>query len=355
MLVGVAVGVAGAVGYGALIMHGLRTWWVDAVGTTNLRLHLDPLALAGGATGAAVAALAAIWMATGALARRSPRALIAGGADTSPTHRGSWSLSLVPGLALLDRGRRAWWWPRRLGALGRTAGFFGAGGSLLLGGLLLLGAWVRRRAAGTSSSGMTSVWALGHTHVAWRPTRTVLTVSLIAFATFVLVSVVAFRRDAAGTSLARGSGTGGFVLMAEAAVPADARSEHTSGPGLVGPRCWHDGEARVTRLRLRPGDEASCLTLYQPRNPRIVGVNPVDLEGRFTFANAGASPAGASPWPLLDQAQPDGAVPAIVDQTTLTYVLHLGVGDASRLRPMVSTASRSGSWRRWLTACCNPR
>ena len=332
MLVGVAVGVAGAVGYGAVIMHGLGTWWVDAVGTTNLRLHLDPLALAGGATGAAVAALAAIWMATGALARRSPRALIAGGADTSPTHRGSWSLSLFPGLTMLivASGLVV---AAQAGALGRTVAFFGAGGSLLLGGLLLLGAWVRRRAAGTSSSRMTSVWALGHTHVAWRPTRTVLSVSLIAFATFVLVSVVAFRRDSVGTSLARGSGTGGFVLMAEAAVPLMHDPNTPAGLASLGLDAGTLGDARVTRLRLRPGDEASCLTLYQPRNPRIVGVNPVDLEGRFTFANAGASPAGVSPWTLLDQAQPDGAVPAIVDQTTLTYVLHLGVGDAFSFAP----------------------
>ena len=38
-----AIGMAGAVGYAALIMYGLRTWWVGAVGTTALELHVDPL------------------------------------------------------------------------------------------------------------------------------------------------------------------------------------------------------------------------------------------------------------------------------------------------------------------------
>ena len=42
LLVGTVLGVAGAVGYGALIMLGLRTWWVGAVGTTALRLHVEP-------------------------------------------------------------------------------------------------------------------------------------------------------------------------------------------------------------------------------------------------------------------------------------------------------------------------
>jgi hypothetical protein len=84
-----------------------------------------------------------------------------------------------------------------------------------------------------------------------------------------------------------------------------------------------------TRLRLRPGDDASCLTLYRPRNPRIVGVNPRRLAGRFAFRSTG----GASPWTLLDTVFDDGAVPAIADQTTLTYVFHLGVGDVFEFAP----------------------
>src|SRR4030095_6368715 len=36
---GAVVGIAGAIGYGALMMAGLRTWWSGAVGTTSLTLH----------------------------------------------------------------------------------------------------------------------------------------------------------------------------------------------------------------------------------------------------------------------------------------------------------------------------
>ena len=42
----------GAIGYAAFIMYGLRTWWVGAVGTTALRLHVDPLLVVAGAAGA---------------------------------------------------------------------------------------------------------------------------------------------------------------------------------------------------------------------------------------------------------------------------------------------------------------
>lgn len=331
IVAGVVLGAAGAVGYAAMIMYGLRTWWVEAVGTTSLQLYPEPLALAAGAAGAAAAALAAIWMGTRALARWSPRALIAGGAtDATAARPSSWPSATGLALIVVAGGLLLGAW---IDAIGRTAGFFGAGGALLTGSLLLFGAWVRRRAAGRSTSGVASVWALGRTHLAWRPARTVLTVSLIAFATFVLVSVVAFRRDAAGTSLARQSGTGGYALLAEAAVPLMHDPNTGAGRAALGLDADTMREARVTRMRLRPGDEASCLTLYQPRSPRIVGVNPADLEGRFTFANAGASAPGASPWLLLDAPQGDEAVPAIVDQTTLTYVLHLGIGDTFSFAP----------------------
>jgi putative ABC transport system permease protein len=330
LLAGVAAGAAGAIGYAAVIMHGLRTWWVDAVGTTDLRLHVEPTALSAGAVGAALAALAAIWMGAGALARRSPRALLAGGAGDvrsarRPVTPAAGLVMVALAIALIVAVRA--------GALGQVAGFFAAGGAVLVGSLLLLGAWVGRRAAGSAVSSIASLRSLGQSHVAWRPARTVLTVSLIAFATFVLVAVVAFRRDAAGTSLARDGGTGGFVLLAESAVPLMHDPNTSTGLATLGLDAAGMRDVRVARVRLRPGDEASCLTLYQPRNPRIVGVNPADLEGRFTFADAGSAAPDRSPWALLDDVLPDGEVPAIVDQTTLTYVLHLQVGDAFSFAP----------------------
>jgi hypothetical protein len=87
---------------------------------------------------------------------------------------------------------------------------------------------------------------------------------------------------------------------------------------------------RISRFRLRPGDETSCLTLYKPTNPRIIAPEPRFLdEPRFSFAASMATTPEevANPWRLLNKTLEDGAIPAIADQTTLIYVLHLGVGD----------------------------
>src|SRR5258705_9352598 len=81
--VGSVLGVIGAVGYGALIMYGLRTWWVGAVGTTTLSLHVSALSLLlGRAGGIAVSLLCIIWTLR-TLRRSSPRSLLTGSLEAA--------------------------------------------------------------------------------------------------------------------------------------------------------------------------------------------------------------------------------------------------------------------------------
>ena len=77
-VLGSAVGVVGAVIYADLIMWGLRTWWVDAVGTTRLLLTVSPLALGIGVTGGVVAACVSITLTLRTVALATPRSLLSG-------------------------------------------------------------------------------------------------------------------------------------------------------------------------------------------------------------------------------------------------------------------------------------
>jgi hypothetical protein len=87
---------------------------------------------------------------------------------------------------------------------------------------------------------------------------------------------------------------------------------------------------RFTRLRVRQGQDASCLNLYRPTNPTIVAPESGFIESRrFSFA-ASLAETGAerqNPWLLLRRTFEDGSVPVIADATSLQYVLHAGVGD----------------------------
>ena len=52
-------------------------------------------------------------------------------------------------------------------------------------------------------------------------------------------------------------------------------------------------------FRVRAGDDASCLNLYEPRRPRMLGVPAALIErGGFQFADTDAKTDGerATPW-----------------------------------------------------------
>ena len=86
----------------------------------------------------------------------------------------------------------------------------------------------------------------------------------------------------------------------------------------------------ISRFRVRPGEDASCLNLYQAKDPRVIAPTAsfVD-EARFSFRASLAETRDqeANPWLLLNHEFADGAIPAIADATSLQYALHLSVGD----------------------------
>jgi ABC-type antimicrobial peptide transport system permease subunit len=162
----------------------------------------------------------------------------------------------------------------------------------------------------------------------------VLCIALIASAAFIIVSVDAFRRGDAAAVLDRKSGSGGFPLLAESLLPLvhdPGTSEGREALNLATENSSSQlSNVSFARFRVRPGDDASCLNLYQPRNPRIIA--PTDdfiQSNRFAFASslAGNNKERNNPWLLLNHEFPDGAIPIIADANSMTYVLHLKLGD----------------------------
>jgi ABC-type antimicrobial peptide transport system permease subunit len=89
--------------------------------------------------------------------------------------------------------------------------------------------------------------------------------------------------------------------------------------------------AKVTLvgLRVQPGDDASCLNLYQPTQPRAIGLPQrfVDHGGFAWSGSLAETPQEKqNPWMLLNRASTD-AVPVVLDANTATYSLHKGLGD----------------------------
>jgi ABC-type antimicrobial peptide transport system permease subunit len=341
-IIGSLIGLLGAIGYAALLMYGLRTWWVDAVGTTSLTLHITWHSLVLGAAGGIVAAIVCIFLTLRRLGRWSTRSLLSGSINEDVSRKGAktqtenssflgafarlretfLAITLTfAGIALVVAGA--------LKLISQVAGFFGGGVVLLVAGVCFLSVWLRSRHRPIQRSGWWAMWQLGFRNTTYRPARTVLCVTLIASAAFIIVAVDAFRRSGS-VAHDRKSGSGGFPLVAESLLPIVHDPNTLEGREALNLNNTNEDallkDVRLVSLRMRPGDDASCLNLYQPRNPKIVAPPEAFLnENRFAFNNT--LQETENPWVLLNQEFPDGAIPVIGDANSLTYVLHLKVGE----------------------------
>ncbi len=353
-IIGSAVGLFGAIVYGYLMMKGLSTWWVNAVGTTMLKLHVSPVSLLLGAIGGVVAAVVCIVWTLRRVAKESTRSLImgvlAGSARTvrrgekvtegnvevgkkSPRRRVTASARLVVAITLTILGLSLLM-ASSVRFIDQTAGFFCSGLLLLAALLCYQSVWLRRnRGKAINGSGWWPVARLGFRNATYRPGRSVLCIALIASAAFIIVSVDAFRRKG-GMQLDRQSGSGGFSLMAESLLPLVHDPNTTTGREALNLATGNPSEelstVTFTRFRVRPGDDASCLNLYQPRNPKIVApAGDFIQSNRFSFQNSIASTKEEkdNPWLLLNKEFPDGSIPVMGDANSLAYVLHLGLGE----------------------------
>jgi len=343
-LLGVPVGV----GYAALMILGLRTWWVKAVVTPFLQLHLRPPGhdvpwslVIGFASGVIAAMLAIVW-ALWRSRRVAPRRLLTGQTTDvaawigrPPRYAGKLAWAVLLGAVVL--GLLA----SRLGEQMQAGAFFGAGALVLITALMAIWARLRRGTTGAAVTvGHGNLLRMALRSAARNPGRSTLTIALVAAACFLIVAVSAFRVDPSGQTPDLASGNGGFALVAESDQPIYQDLNAAEGRRELG---FTDEDLELLAgtttfaLRVKSGDDASCLNLYRPRQPRVLGVPRQMIErGGFVFAaSATASPEQReNPWLLLEEnlgTDTDGVplVPVILENNTATYALHpaRGLGD----------------------------
>ena len=331
-LSGSIAGTLAALGYGWLLLYGLRSWWVEAVGTRQLFLHPSGAAMAIGALTGVAAALFSVALTLRGLHRSSPRALLAGSLESRSVRTQKTARLKLIAIATLAVASLLFA-SAIFGFVSQEVGFFGAGSFFLIAFLSFLALRLRaepRRPLGTQRG---ALLLFGARNAGYRPGRAILCVALIASATFLIVSIESFRKDPSKVSLEPASGTGGFSLLAESVIPIlhDLNDpEGLQALSLSPVEASALSAASFASFRLRPGEDSSCLNLYKPRNPRILGVPPAIVSGgRFSFRDSvgGTAEQEANPWRLLDHSFESGAIPAIGDANTLQYILHLGLGD----------------------------
>jgi putative ABC transport system permease protein len=320
-LIGAVIGAAGGLLYAAAILWALRTWWIGAIGTETVSLYISPTSIVLGVIGGVAAALVCIALTLRSLRGISERSLLAGELETANQDgrvprfsRGIAILAFTAGVALLIAGV--------MKALNETAAFFGGGLLLLTSVLFYIHHRLSRPAKKSIGPGAWPLSRLGFRNASFRPVRSVVAVATIASATFILIAVDSFRKGAPS------EGVGGYGVLAETLVPIVHNPNTKEGQEALG---LMDLESvHFEAFRVRPGDDASCLNLYEPKNPRILAPPEGFVNaGKFFFQSSLASSAAEqrNPWLLLHRKEPDGAIPVIADANSMTYVLHRKLGE----------------------------
>jgi ABC-type antimicrobial peptide transport system permease subunit len=338
--IGSLLGVIAGVGYAWLMLVGLTTWWLSAISTPFLQLYVTPMSLLIGFAGGLIVSLLTVLWTLRRLNRISVRRLLAGQASEdrfsgrSDSRVGVWAAGILLLVAAGCAAMAPW-----LRGEAQAGAFVGSGALVLAAALTFLLNRLRRRSnVSLTGAGNMPIARLAARNGARNPGRSVLSIGLIAAASFLIVALSAFRLDPTTLSNGRDSGSGGFALVAQSDAPIYQNLNDAAAREELGMSADADealAKCQTVSLRVESGDDASCLNLYQAIQPRVLGVPAALVErGGFDWGGSQAETAveQANPWLLLGNKLPDEAdgtrvVPAVVDFNTATYSLHKGLGD----------------------------
>jgi ABC-type antimicrobial peptide transport system permease subunit len=383
--IGGLLGVFAGMGYAWLMLAGLRTWWLGAITTPFLNLHITPRSLIVGYASGVVVSVLVTLVSLRSLRRVPIRPLLAGQmaaavAETASTSRSPRSAKrgrerwVMAGLAATGVAASAA--ASALSAEAQAGAFVAGGGCFLAVMLMAVWRWFRGE-SGRERALASTLPSLAARNAGRNASRSTLTIGLVASACFLIVAMSAFRQQPTE------GGVGGFSLMAESAQPVfvDLNSP-TVRTDLWGGKSGELEGAQIFAWRVQPGDDASCNNLYQATQPRVLGVSRVfidDADGanepdaadaadaaknvgtadkvqrraearavagvnepsagaRFTWAKTAARDEAErrNPWRLLmasnlsaDGSGADDVVPCVLDLNTALYSLHLygGIGE----------------------------
>lgn len=328
-VIGAAVGVPMGLGYAAGIITALRSWWIGAVGTTALWLHVDSLSLAiGGAAGVVIGLLSVAWGAR-AVTRRPTLQLLGGwqaiGVLPATGKRGP--IVAVLAIALLLAGV-AMMATSATGAISPPIGFFTGGFALLV--AAMLAAWLVLARAMRRRGDSLSIALLALRSAAANRGRSLLAIGLFAAASFIIVAVAANQRDFSRLDVTnRDSGAGGFSLRAISSLPVRYDLRTPAGRKQLGFEPADEETLKGTQIVpffMSRGEDASCLNLAKPTIVQTLGVSSAMIDrGGFTVTTSRDSTG--NPWPILAKPAGDGPIPVFGDADSVEWILHSGLGN----------------------------
>jgi len=298
-LVGSVLGAWLGTGYTQLLILGLSRYWGGAVASAPIEYFATPGTVAIGVVSSGVCAVLAMGFAMRRLTRVSARELLTADFSQDKAALAGQAGRLRYGMGAFLAAMGIVVYARMADVQSVTMPFFAAGALLLVSGILFCGVALRRVG---KIENLPRMGSLALRNVTRRRGRSLTVVALLASGTFLVFAVSSMKEDVAAHADEAGSGTGGFEWFGESTFPID-------------------DELGGVRLRVRDGDDASCLNLNRAQAPRLLGVDPNAMSERKAFFT------DEDIWSLLKLDLPNGVVPALVgDADTAMWGLEAKVG-----------------------------
>ncbi len=301
---GAAIGMILGFLYAQAIISILTTWWVGAISQPFLQLHWqgwEPLV--GVSSGIVMSLLTMVWAIT-RTNRRPVRNLLMGifqdpHDSTTRSHR--WLVWLAPILTATAIALAAY--ATTTGGEIQAGAFMGAGFIVLVAIMASIWAWLSSASQQEAIERLT-IERLALNSLRRNPWRSLMTIGLMAVATFLIVAISSFRLRPTDQS------TGGidWVGSSSQSIFVDLNTR-TGQDEILGAEYPLPDDTHVYSWRYKPGEDASCNNPYQSTQPRILGVteawisrfdNPQETALRWSGSLAQTEAESNNPWRLLD-------------------------------------------------------
>ena len=315
--IGSLLGCLLAIGYAQLMIYGLQTWWLPAIGTPFMEFHVSPWSLLSGLLTALAVVMISIRLTVQHLGEVPATALLAGETDfteitlksrTEKT-KSSTGLTVIRSVAiglvavlivfflffdkLLSGTLGIWIEDPIIDFLVLTLGIIGAGWSVF-------DSWLKSQRVPKRLNRMR--FALRN--AARQPKRSRTCIQTVSLACCIIVAVGVNRHDAPPETE--------YAFVAESALPLHHNLNTPEGRfelGFSEKASELLSASEIIPFRVLPGEDVSCLNLYKPQKPQILGASDVMLE--------------EPPWGRLRQTDfKAGKIPAIGDDNSLRWILH---------------------------------
>jgi putative ABC transport system permease protein len=329
-LFGAAIGTLSAIIYTKLVIYGMDTIWQSIVSGSEILFHAKQSTLFTGAVASVIFSLIVLWLTIRRSLKMPARELLAGALrwqyfkskKISKGRIGFWIAALCAVGAILIAALMGKGDSKEV-----SGAFFSAGSLLLISGLSFSYALLKM-ISGRWNKAVSSLVGLGLRNSTRRSGRSLAVIGLLACGIFLVIAVGA-NKQSSSSQTQRDSGTGGFALYGESTISIVQDLNTQSGRKALKIEDGDFNNVQFVPLRVRDGDDASCLNLNRAQMPRILGIQPQLLQQReaFGFKQVIKGADKQKAWLLLNENATGNVVPAIGDYATVFWALGKSVGD----------------------------